>query len=311
MQVKQILCAVGVAAAMVSCNNVDFKKTKGGMPYKLFTKGGPKPKPGSILKAYFKISVHDSVLQTNYGKAPAYIPVDMPANPYDYSELFSMLKKGDSVYAVQMVDTLMSRNPGQPLPPFMKKGDKIVGTFKVVDVFESEAAANEDRMKESENAFAKDPAIQSQMKKDEALLSTYMSQNGIQAQKTKNGTYVQVTAQGNGPAVENGKLVSLNYTGKTLAGKAFDSNVDTTFHHTEPLEFVIGSGQMMKGFEEGVQTLKKGDKARILIPSSLGYGTQGNGGVIPPNENLVFEVEVLDVKAPPAQMQDPRQRPQQ
>ena len=316
MQVKNILFAAGATLLIASCkNNVDFKKTKGGMPYKLFTEGkGAKPVEGDILKLQFIRKINDSVLVSTYQQgAPAYIPYSSQTQPYDISEVMSQVHKGDSIYAVQLVDSFMARNP-QSVPPNFKKGDKVITMVKILDIFKSPEAARKDEAETKERAFSTDPAIKAQMSKDAGLLNEYMSKNGIQAQKTKNGVLVQVSAQGTGPKVEAGKFVSLKYKGYTLDGNVFDTNMDTSFKHTEPLDFVIGSGGMMKGFEEGVMILKKGDKAKLLIPSSLGYGAQGNGGAIQPNSNLVFDIEVLDVKDAPAQqprMPDPRQQQRQ
>jgi FKBP-type peptidyl-prolyl cis-trans isomerase len=316
MQAKHILFAAGATLLMASCkNNVDFKKTKGGMPYKLFTEGkGANPVEGDILKLQFIRKINDSVLVSTYQQgAPAYIPFSTQTQPYDISEVMGSVHKGDSIYAVQLVDSFIARNP-QSVPPNFKKGDKVITMVKILDIFKSQEAARKDEMETKERAFSTDPTIKAQLAKDAGLLNEYMSKNGIQATKTKNGVLVQVTAQGSGPKVETGKLVSLMYKGYTLDGNTFDTNMDNSFKHTEPLDFVVGGGQMMKGFEEAVMSLKKGDKAKVLIPSALGYGAQGNGGSIPPNSNLVFDLEVLDVKDQPAQqpsMQDPRQQQRQ
>lgn len=319
MQATNIFYAAGLALLVAGCNSVDFKKTKGGMPYKLITKGGTQVKNGDILKVNFTQKLNDSVLQTSYGKAPAYIPVNGMSNPYDISEVLPLLHKGDSLYAVQLIDTFMKRSP-QPMPPMFKKGDKIITTIRVEEIFTSPAAAQADEaktrelamaneMKSREAAYTNDPKIKAQLQKDDQTLGAYLSKNGIQAQKTGFGTYVQVVSQGTGPKVEKGKYVSLKYKGQTLAGKVFDTNMDTTFRHTEPLGFVVGRGEMLKGFDEGVLTLKKGDKARLFIPSSLAYGVQSPSPAIGANENLVFDVEVLDVldKAPQQPGMDPRQ----
>ena len=88
------------------------------------------------------------------------------------------------------------------------------------------------------------------------------------------------------------------YTGKTLDGKAFDSNVDSTIaHHTDPLVFPVGAGQMIPGVDEGVALLKKGSKATLYLPSPLAYGAQSPSPNVAPNSILIFEVEITEVKA--------------
>ncbi|HEY9361963.1 MAG TPA: FKBP-type peptidyl-prolyl cis-trans isomerase, partial [Chitinophagaceae bacterium] len=279
---------------------VDFKKTKGGMPYKIFSgKGTEKVTPGSIIKVQVMRKVNDSVLFDTRTTLPAYIPVENTSVPYDVSEIFTELKAGDSVYTVQMIDTFMARTPGQ-VPPQFKKGDRLISTFKILDVFQNEQEAQADVAKEQSAMFARDPKIQAQMKKDDVLIKDYLAKNNITAQRTGMGTYVEILTPGDGQAVEKGKKVSLKYTGKTFAGKVFDSNVDPSFKHTEPLEFIVDQSPMIKGFEEGLKELKTGSKARLYIPSALAFGENPTSPDILANENLIFDIEVLSVTDAPA-----------
>ena len=103
--------------------------------------------------------------------------------------------------------------------------------------------------------------------------------------------YIDLT-QGTGPAAVSGKNVTVNYTGTFPNGKKFDSSVD----RDEPFTFKLGAGHVIKGWDEGVSGMRIGGKRRLFIPSELGYGKKGAGGVIPPNAELRFEVELLDVE---------------
>jgi peptidylprolyl isomerase len=103
--------------------------------------------------------------------------------------------------------------------------------------------------------------------------------------------YVEL-APGSGPAPKPGDVVSVHDTGTLTDGKVFDSS----YQRGQPISFELGSGRVIRGWDEGIALMKKGGKARLTIPPALGYGVQGAGGVIPPNATLIFEVELVDVK---------------
>ena len=110
--------------------------------------------------------------------------------------------------------------------------------------------------------------------------------------KTESGLRYQMIQKGNGAQAEKGKKVSVHYEGSLENGQVFDSS----FKRKQPIEFTLGVGQVISGWDEGIALLKVGDKARFVIPSHLGYGSQGAGGVIPPNATLIFDVELMNVK---------------
>ncbi len=94
-----------------------------------------------------------------------------------------------------------------------------------------------------------------------------------------------------GAQPQTGDSVSVHYTGWLTDGTKFDSSVD----RGSPFKFTLGRGQVIQGWDQGVATMKVGQKVKLTIPSHMGYGAKGAGGVIPPNATLVFEVELLDI----------------
>lgn len=110
--------------------------------------------------------------------------------------------------------------------------------------------------------------------------------------KTESGLRYKMIQKGSGKKAENGKTVSVHYTGQLEDGKVFDSS----YPRKKPIEFPLGKGHVIEGWDEGIALLQVGDKARFVIPSHLGYGSRGAGGVIPPDATLVFDVELMDVK---------------
>lgn len=110
--------------------------------------------------------------------------------------------------------------------------------------------------------------------------------------ETASGLRYKILQKGNGKQATKGAKVSVHYKGQLLDGTVFDSS----YKRKQPLDFNVGVGQVISGWDEGIQLLQIGDKARLVIPSNLGYGERGAGGVIPPNATLIFDVELMDVK---------------
>ena len=143
----------------------------------------------------------------------------------------------------------------------------------------------------------KEQAQQEQMQKaaaqntkDDAMLQDYFKKNNLAPTKTASGIYYTIEKPGAGDNIKSGQEASVIYTGKLLDGTQFDSNVGKDIFKVK-----VGQGMVIRGWDEGLQLLKKGSVAKIFIPSSLGYGPQG-GGPIPPNSVLMFDVEIKDVK---------------
>lgn len=103
---------------------------------------------------------------------------------------------------------------------------------------------------------------------------------------------IEDIATGSGREVKLGDTVVMHYTGTLMDGTKFDSSVD----RNEPFETQIGVGQVIEGWDQGIPGMKTGGKRKLTIPSSLGYGSRGAGGVIPPNAGLIFEVELIEIK---------------
>ncbi len=108
---------------------------------------------------------------------------------------------------------------------------------------------------------------------------------------TDTGLKYEDLEEGTGSEAEAGKQVTVHYTGWLMDGTKFDSSLD----RNQPFSFALGKGQVIRGWDEGVQGMKVGGKRKLTIPPQLGYGARGAGGVIPPNATLVFEVELLEV----------------
>jgi len=113
---------------------------------------------------------------------------------------------------------------------------------------------------------------------------------------TASGLTYTDTVEGTGASPKKGQTCVMHYTGWLWDGKAKGSKFDSSVDRDEPFEFAIGVGAVIKGWDEGVSTMKVGGKRTLIIPAALGYGSRGAGGVIPPNATLCFDVELLELK---------------
>jgi FKBP-type peptidyl-prolyl cis-trans isomerase len=294
---KRTIFALTITALLASCG-VNYEKTKSGLPYKIFPgKGTTEVKPGSFVKMHIKYTLPDTVWQSTYGRVPVFTTIDTGANTaYSYMELLPKCKEGDSVLFTISIDTLKNKGILPEYNKVFKKGDLMKCSMKVLKVYNNEKDVKADY--EKETALEKDREIKE--------LEKYLSDKGIKAQKTKSGAFVKVDNAGDqSQKADSGKLVRIMYKGYFSNGEVFDTNLDSSKGHTDPIEFVLKRDPIIPGWEEGIPYFGKGGKGTIYIPAMLGYGMQGREGAIPPYSNLFFDVVITDVK------KAPKEQPQQ
>lgn len=187
---------------------------------------------------------------------------------------------------------------GYELVPQINNGEvmskvNIVRVGKDAEAFDAAAiwAKKDELLKKKADEFAKAKADMDKAKTisaDELVKKMYPK-----AVKTASGLYYVVEKQGTGAKAVPGKMVYVHYTGRFADGTKFDSSLD----RNQPLNFTLGQGQVIKGWDEGIALMSVGAKYKLIIPSSLGYGPTGaGGGLIPPNATLVFDTELMDVQ---------------
>ena len=174
---------------------------------------------------------------------------------------------------------------GQNVVDAIAQGDKIE---KIIIIRVGEEAEKWDALKAFNSLNeAKAARLAEQKRKNEEAFAKEIE--GFD--KTESGLYYKITQHGNGKKPQAGQKVAVHYTGMLLDKSVFDSS----YSRRQPLNFTVGVGQVIEGWDEGILLLHEGDKARLVIPSDLAYGASGAGGVIPPHAPLIFDVELVKV----------------
>ena len=271
---------------LTGCSNAPkgYQATDNGLYYRLFTNnGGENPQIGDLLELTMSCSVNDTVVILPLTKN--IIPMTEPSFWSDFVEGFSMMHKGDSASFIVDIDSSFVNLFGyNTLPPQFSSTD--IMRFEVrLDDFYPES---EFRFRMIENIKKNYPA---ETEKAASELNAYLEKNGVVAQPTSTGLYYVKTQDGTGEKPSKGSTVKAHYTGYLLDGTVFDTSIE----RGEPIEFVLGVGQVIPGWDEGIAMMAKGEKAVLYIPYYLAYGDR-DLGVIPPFSNLVFEVELIDFK---------------
>lgn len=290
--------ALLMAGTLSACNENNpypgYQKNANGLYYQFYTQNeGEQPQVGDLLEVKISCMVNDTM---------AIIPVtenimmlQEPMFAGDINEGLAMMHKGDSASFIVNIDSTFKYLFGQPtMPAEFKSTDVMRFEVMVKDFFPEKVYAqnfandvksrNDERAAKLQNDYPEETA------KAAKELADYLAKNNIVAEPTASGLYYVVTSEGNGEKPQVGKPVTMHYTGKLLDGTVFDSSVE----RDEPFQFTLGVGQVIPGWDEGVQLMTKGEKGVLYIPYYLGYGERQAGDKIVPFSNLIFEVELID-----------------
>tara|TARA_B000000441_G_C21701416_1_gene326203 strand:+ start:25 stop:660 length:636 start_codon:yes stop_codon:yes gene_type:complete len=176
------------------------------------------------------------------------------------------------------------------------KGQNIVDSIEQNDIIEKLSIIKKGKEAKMFNASKvisnyfeeKEKIIEKRRYEEEELIKNIVKE----MTKTSSGLWYKIIKNSIKPKPKNGEMVKVHYTGMLLNGEVFDSS----YSRNMPIEFVLGSGRVIKGWDEGISLIPIGASAKLVIPSDLAYGERGAGGVIPPNSTLIFEIEVIDSK---------------
>lgn len=281
---KLMIALVALMALGAACKYPGFKKDKNGLIYKFYVqnKKEVKPQMGDIVELTYNLRLKDSVLVDNI------LIYDMIIESLFPGDVYAALQKmhlGDSATFIMNGDTFFHYFMGQPFP-FEKKD--LYFDIKLNNITPKE----EYEQQEAEKARQYEEMIEELRVSESSLIEGYIKENNIKVKPTSSGLYFMKSVSGKGKAIKNGSKVSIHYTGKLLDGTVFDSSVE----RGNPIELVVGQGSVIPGWEEALMLMKGGDKATVLIPSNLAYGSRGAGYAIPPYAPIVFDMEVMSVE---------------
>ena len=269
-----LLCTAILASHALGSEKDDFQVTPSGVKYKLTVANptGQQVVENGIIVFTSAMFINDSLVSENT------TPTPMPVHPQytgDLHEVVLLMHEGETMtFAFDPMDYY-----GGQLPPKIKETDVIKMTISI-------AKAQSMEEYEAEQAIVAEKLIA----EEKATLLQYMKDNGINGVEMPNGMFIAITQEGTGEQAQSGNTVSVHYTGKLLTGKVFDSSVA----RGTPIRFQVGVGQVIRGWDEGIVTMKVGEKAIFLIPSPLAYGER-DMGEIPSNSPLIFEVELVEI----------------
>jgi FKBP-type peptidyl-prolyl cis-trans isomerase FkpA len=233
----------------------------------------------------------------NKGK-PGAFSISKAAFKGDIADALMLMTTGDSIICLVDAQSMFDYTK-KKLPDYIKPGDRIQYNIRLVSI-KPKAQIQKEREAEF-SKFMKEQDAGNQPVNDDTALQTYFKIRNIKPIKTVSGLYYTIQKEGSGPRAIPGDTVVMNYRGNLLDGTKFDSNIDSAFLHVQPLSFVLGTGRVIKGWDEGISYLKAGSKAFFYIPSALAYGAQSrpasaaNPKGIPANSVLIFEVELVAI----------------
>ncbi|MDR0603690.1 MAG: FKBP-type peptidyl-prolyl cis-trans isomerase [Bacteroidales bacterium] len=266
-----VLCTIAILFS--ACGDKRFRgyeKTDTGLYYKFKERNpeGKQPQVGDFL--YMLVSYYsdnDSIQKFEDSEITDVLGESLFNG--DIYEAYAMLKEGEAADFIIKADSFFYSMGGQ-IPAFITPKDVLFFTIRMNDV----------------------KTIEDMQMEEEEALNKYITGNNIIVKPTESGLIYLETEKGKGAKVENGKTISVHYTGKFLDGQVFDSSVK----RGAPISFVVGQDPMIPGFIEGILLMNQGGKATLILPSDIAYGQSLPSYPIPPYTPLLFEVEIVEVK---------------
>ena len=289
--IKSTLKLMLAMVLFASCSQTE--KAPSGMAYKItHGKGNEKLiKNGQTIKINleYKNKSKSSVLFTTANKLPEYLTYDsarFTTAKYGWEEIIAKLRKGDKVEFTLNVDSLLKKGMIQSYDDRLIKGDVVIGKLEILEVFANYEMADADKQKE----IAKLNVTRKQQ------LNDFLAKNKINAKETPEGIFMVIKNIGDTTnKIDTSKQVSINYKLYNVKGEVLQTTFDKADPKSTPMDFRFGEVRFIEGFDIGLSYFGKGGIGTLYIPSSKAYIDQ-NGPPELQYENLIFDIEIVDVK---------------
>ncbi len=307
---KNFLAILLISALLFSaCETNKEKTTEDGVSYTLLSsENGEALEEGDYATYFIKmLNTKDSVLidSKDVGQMPLLID---SATIKPRGELFSVLTSlnvGDSVKAQISANEVYTKGFRQPLSPDMPADEVITVYAKALAKYDSAGIAGWEQEQRAAQMAKMQKDAEAQKPIDDKLIKDYLAENNLEAQKTESGLYYIIEEEGTGQSPEPGDNVKVHYAGTLMDGTLFDTSMEevakandkfTEGKEYAPIEFPVGQGNVIPGWDEGLLLLKEGAKAKFFIPSGLAYGPRQRSAEIVANSVLIFDVELVEVQ---------------
>lgn len=281
-----------MAASLLTLNACGSKKQKtaNGLEYEILVKGdGRQAQLDDIIKGKLILSSNGNIVLSVDESMPIFY-IQQSIYPGDLNEGLLMLREGDSASFYIPADSLSKYMGGLPA----EVEDYMVYTIKVDKLYTQEELELEEAAKEA-----------AALETEQAAIAQYLKENSITVAPEESGIYFISNKKGSGKTIAQGQTVKVNYVGKLLNGKLFDTNIESIAKENnvynpqrpyEPMEVPAGKGQLIPGFDEALLMMKKGGKATVIIPFAQAYGSRDMSPDIPAYSTLVFDIEIVDAE---------------
>ncbi len=294
--IKSVLALITMLAFASCSSDGDYIAVDSGSEYKVIEAGnGEIPGPEDLMLIHMENVLGDSVLL----RSPAGDDFVLSATqgPAQLTDVFKLCAEGDSVH-IRLKLSDYSQATRMPITSDMDTSEMVIMKMRVTKVIDRQKYNEGKQLEVAQQA-------EEQLETDKSIIERYLADNNLTAEKTDDGLYYVIEKAGKGRKPNNGENVHVSYTVRLLDGTFIDSSSEqlskenNTYNPNRPYgpyKFTLGTRAVIEGWDLGIALIEKGTKAKLLVPSGLGYGPNARGDAIPANSVLIFDLELVEIE---------------